>query len=167
MNDENWSWSNYSNFWVIANNGNNLLNNSWSSDNSWSRDNNTSWWRIDNPWGTFGVTRKVLAPKTDFNVEIRQVDLGPEFIVYISASGKYSTPLTFGKWLTGTLDRESGHLVDIFPYDMDRNLVDMGTTIPIYRLVAQAFYGPTPEIIEIRHKDSDRTNNCVNNLAFD
>ena len=153
MNEENVDWSLFSNFWMVATSWN--VNTSWSSDlNSWS-------------WNSFGLeTRKVLAPKADHNVEIRQIDLGPEFIVYISASGKYSTPLTFGKWLTGTLDHDSGHLVGVFPYDLDRNPAEMGITIPIYRLVAHAFYGPSPDVIDIRHIDSDKTNNCVDNLAF-
>lgn len=41
-----------------------------------------------------------------------------------------------------------------------------GNTRHVHRLVANAFLGPTPIGMEVRHKDGDRANPHVNNLEF-
>jgi hypothetical protein len=40
------------------------------------------------------------------------------------------------------------------------------STITVHRLVMQAFVGPPPEGLEVRHLDGDRTNNRLSNLRY-
>ena len=135
----------------------------WARVNSWAGDYEVS---------SSGIirnseTKTILAGEPVYNVEIRQINLRPGFIIYISASGTYCSPFTFGKWVIGRVDEESGYLVETFPYDLEGNLVEMGVVIPIHRLMVHAFYGPTPEIISVRHVDGNKMDNSLANLTFE
>ena len=40
------------------------------------------------------------------------------------------------------------------------------TTVPIHKLVAEAFFGLCPDNLIVNHKDSDKTNACPENLEY-
>ena len=134
----------------------------WSRVNSWAGDFEVS------EMGTIrdSETKTILTGEPVYNVEIRQIELTPGFIVYVSANGSYCSPFTFGRWMIGRVD-ESGYLVETFPYTLQGTRSEMGAVIPIHRLMMHAFYGPIPDIISVRHVDGNKMNNSLVNLTFE
>lgn len=104
---------------------------------------------------------KGACPQQAIDEEWRPV---PDFPLYVVSN--------YGRiWSSRKTRGVEGRIMRLVPDDkgyMTTRLVNEsgGKTIKAHVLVAQVFIGPRPDGLQVRHLDSDKTNNALSNLAY-
>lgn len=88
---------------------------------------------------------------------MRSIPSHPDYRV--TAEGQVWSTKRGGRWLRPSTDRRGYRRVTL---SADGKV----TTRTVHSLVAEAFIGPRPDGLEIRHLDGDPSNNAASNLAY-